>query len=102
MKKDFINELEKMLPEENIKRARFNAEKEIFRIKLSKLRKEMGLTQKEFKNFNQTNVSKIEKRKDLKLSTLIDYIDDMGLNLEIDVFPKKKTKNIKKIILLKT
>jgi len=97
---DFVDELSGMLSEERVMRAKKEAEKELFKIKLSELRKNTNLTQSEIEGFSQSGISKIEKRKDLKISTLIDYLEGLGLNLEINVYPK--TNNNKKIVLLKT
>lgn len=41
-KKDFIDEIEAMLPLERVQRAKKKADKEIFRIKLSELRIKMA------------------------------------------------------------
>jgi len=74
-KVDFIDELEKMLPPERVRRARKRAKKEIFEIKLSELRKMMKVRQEEIKAFTQSGISKLERRKDMKISTLIEYLD---------------------------
>lgn len=102
-KKDFISEMEAMLPKEMVESAIREAEQEIFKIKLSQLRKEMGVKQEQIETFSQSGISKIEKRKDMKISTLISYLDSIGMHIEIKVYPKKNTKNkFKEIILLKT
>lgn len=101
--KDFINELSTMLPSENAMKARKDAEKEIFKIRLSELRKKMGLKQDDIKSFSQSSISKLESRKDIKISTLIEYIHDIGMGLEIKAYTKK-TKDTEKeqVILLRT
>jgi hypothetical protein len=39
----------------------------------------------------------------MKLSTLIDYMDDIGLGMEIKIYPKKnKKREEKEFVLLKT
>ena len=104
-KTDFIDELSSMLPSDRAKRARDDANKEIFLIQLADLRKKMGIKQDEIKSFTQSGVSKLEARKDIKISTLLDYLDDIGLGIEIKVFPKRRMqkKQFKdKIVLLKS
>jgi len=73
---------------ESIHRAHLAADQEILTIRLSELRQRQGIKQSELKAFTQTAVSKLEKRKDLKLSTLIEYLEDIGMGLEIRVYPK--------------
>ncbi len=100
---NILKELEGLLEPERVKRAKRDAENDIFNIKLSKLRDEMGIKQSQMKNYTQPGISKIEKRKDIKVSTLIDYIDNIGMKLEIKVKPKRKKKNVKdEYLLLKT
>lgn len=87
---DFFKESEKILPKSVIKEAQNNAQKEILKIKLSDLRKQFGIKQSEIKGFSQTSVSRLESRKDMKISTLMDYIHSLGLEIEIKVKEKRK------------
>lgn len=87
--KDAIKMMESAMSPESIKRARIKAEQEIFTLRLAKLREELNIKQLEMLQFNQSSVSKIEKRKDIKLSTLIDYLDSLGMGLEIRACPKE-------------
>lgn len=100
-RKDFINELEGMLPPARVQRARKKAEKEIFRIRLSELRKQMGVKQEDIRTFTQSGISKLESRKDMKISTLMEYLDNIGMGLEIKVYPKKRKHNMDEVVLLK-
>lgn len=100
-KKDFVDELSQMLAPERVERAQIKADKEIFNIRLSKLRKQMGVKQEEVKSFSQSSISKIESRKDMKVSTLIEYLEDIGMGIEIKVYPKKKHEKNKEVTLLK-
>ena len=100
-RKDFIDELEAMLPPVRVQRAKKEAEKEIFRIKLSELRKKMGVKQEDIKAFTQSGISKLEARKDMKISTLVEYLGDIGMGLEIKVYSKRKKKNFDEVVLLK-
>lgn len=52
-------------------------------------------------NFTQSSVSKIEKRKDIKISTLIDYLDSLGMGLQITTYPKVNFAGSNEKVLLK-
>lgn len=55
-------------------------------VRLSELRKERGITQSELAeilNKRQGEISKIERRQDVKLSTLRDYIKSVGGTLQV-------------------
>ena len=77
------------LPEERQKRIRKQAGKYIRDYKnLQILRKELGLTQSEIANrqgVRQVNISNLEKRSDMLISTLKKYVEAMGCELEIIV-----------------
>ncbi len=64
-------------------------------LSLSEVRQLVGRTQVELSeelNINQQNVSKIENRTDIKLSTLRGYIESLGGKLDITAhFPGHKT-----------
>ncbi len=100
-KKDFMDELEAMLPPERIQRAKKEAEQEIFRIRLSELRKQMGVKQEDIRAFTQSGISKLESRKDMKISTLIEYLHSIGMGLEIKAYPKKRKHKVDEVVLLK-
>jgi hypothetical protein len=87
--KDALKSMEAMMPEDAVRRAHLAAEREILAIRLTELRQRKGVRQTDLKNFTQTSASKIEKRKDWKLSTLIEYLDDLGMGLELRTYPKK-------------
>jgi len=100
--KNFINELSSTLPEKRIKRAHAEAEKTILQIRLSEIREQRGMKQEDIQTFSQSSVSKLESRKDMKISTLIEYLDNLGLGIEIKAYPKnKKRKDEKEILILK-
>lgn len=99
---DFTDELASMLSPERVKRAKREAEKEIFQIRLAELRKSMGIRQEDLPAFSQSAISKLESRKDMKISTLIEYLDNIGMGIEIRVYPRnKENKPQKEVILLK-
>ena len=100
--KDFTSELAEMLPPERVARAKREAEKEIFQIRLSDIRKEMGIRQEDIKTFSQSSISKLEARKDIKISTLIEYLESLGLGIEIKAYQKSKgRKKNQEYVLLK-
>ena len=101
MTKNAIDAMESMMSPESIQRARMMAEQEILAIKLSQLREKRGLKQNEIDNFSQTSVSRLEKRRDIKISTLVEYLNSLGMGLEIKTYPKDKTVKIEEEILLK-
>jgi len=83
-----ISELEARMDPAVLERARRMAEKESLNIRLSMLREKYGMKQSEITNFTQTAVSKLENRRDIRISTLIDYLDSLGMGLEIVAYPK--------------
>lgn len=99
--RDAIKMMESKMSPESVARSRMMAEQEILAIKLAKLREKLGVKQTEFKNFSQTSISKIEKRKDIRISTLAEYLSNLGMGLEIKTFPKKKRNKIKEETLLR-
>ena len=98
---DAIAEMESLLPPERVERSRKNAEAKVFQIRLAAMRKEMGIRQEDIKGFSQASISKIEKRSDMKLSTLVGYIDSLGMGLEIKAYPHKQHKDKDSYTLLK-
>jgi hypothetical protein len=100
--KNAIETMESMMAPESVQKARLKAEQEILTIKLGRLREKCGLKQTEISNFTQTSVSRLEKRKDIKISTLVEYLSSLGMGLEIKTYPKNRNKKIKAQVLLKT
>ena len=96
-----IKMMESKMKPESVTRSRIIAEQEILTIKLGQLREKLGIKQDEFSNFSQTSISRLEKRKDIRISTLIEYLNNLGMGLEIKTFPKKKTKNVGEEVLLR-
>jgi len=87
-----IGELEAKMKPEVLARARKMAEQESLNIRLGKLREKYGIKQIKIANFSQTAVSKLENRKDIRISTLIDYLDSLDMGLEITAYPRNTTK----------
>jgi hypothetical protein len=99
--KKAIEAMELMMSPESVERSRKKADQEIFSIKLGLLREKRGLKQNEIKNFSQTSVSRLERRKDIKISTLVDYLSSLDMGLEIRTYPKNKKIKMKEEILLR-
>lgn len=99
--KDAIKTMESNMPPESVRRAHIKTEQDIMTIRLAQLREEQNVKQSEMANFTQSSVSKIEKRKDIKISTLIDYLDSLGMGLEIITYPKIATTKRQEKVLLK-
>lgn len=47
----------------------------------------MGIRQEDIKGFTQSSISKLESRKDIKVSALIEYLDNIGMGVEIKAYP---------------
>ena len=99
--RDAIKMMESKMTPESAARSRIMAEQEILTIRLGQLREKLGVKQDEFDNFSQTSISRLEKRKDIRISTLIEYLNNLGMGLEIKIFPKKRRKKVKEEILLR-
>jgi transcriptional regulator with XRE-family HTH domain len=99
--KNAITMMESKMSKESVERARLMAEQEILAIRLAQLRERLGIKQNEFENFSQTSISRLEKRKDIRVSTLIEYLHNMGMGLEIKTYPQKKNKKAGEEILLR-
>jgi molecular chaperone GrpE (heat shock protein) len=87
-----ISELDARMNPEVLAKAKKMAQKESLNIRLALLREKYGMKQSEITNFTQTAVSKIENRKDIRISTLIDYLDSLGMGLEISAYQKNSNK----------
>ena len=98
---DAIKMMESKMSPESIIRSRIMAEQEILTIKLGQLREKLGVKQDEFNNFSQTSISRLEKRKDIRISTLIEYLNNLGMGLEIKTFPKNNISKVKEEVLLR-
>jgi hypothetical protein len=99
--KNAIEAMESMMSPESVQRARMKAEQEILAIKLGQLREKRGLKQNEIDNFSQTSVSRLERRRDIKISTLVEYLNSLGMGLEIKTYPKDKNVKSEEEVLLK-
>ena len=71
-----------------------------YKIDLKQLRRLQGYRQKDIQHFEQASVSKIESRLDLKLSTLIRYLDCIDMDLELRALSRPHEEEEQKIIML--
>jgi len=94
-----LSELEKKIKPEILEKARKLCEQDLLNIRLKKLRGKSGIKQADVANFSQTAVSKLERRKDIKISTLIDYLESLGMGLEISALHRGKT--VRREVLLR-
>ncbi len=83
-----ISELDARMDPEVLAKAKKMAQEESLNIRLAMLREKYGVKQNEIANFTQTAVSKLENRKDIRISTLIDYLASLGMGLEITAYAK--------------
>jgi len=99
--KNAVKAMEASMTADQVHRARAEAEREILSMRLAELRERRGIKQTDISAFSQTAISKLERRKDMKLSTLIEYLEGIGMGLEIRVYPKDAKGSTKAETLLK-
>jgi len=99
--KNAVKAMDSTMTKEQKHRARSVAEREILSVRLAELRQRRGVKQSDIPVFSQTAISKLERRKDMKLSTLIDYVEGIGMGLEIRVYSKDANKDRKMETLLR-
>ena len=96
---DFFEEAQKSMSKDSIHRAEGEANKIMVNLGLAELRKQAGHSQSEIPGYRQSSVSKIEARKDIKISTLDSYCLSLGLGVEINALQvNQKGKSIKNLL----
>ena len=98
--KDAMNAMESVMSDESISRSDAIYEREIFIRKLAELREQYNIKQTDMKGFSQPSISRIEGRNDIKLSTLIKYLTQMDLEMEIKVRPRHPKENVPSEVML--
>ena len=82
-----ISELDAKEKPEVLAKAREMYERESFNMRLRALRGTYGGTGEDADGVSAPAVRNLERRKDITISTLIDYIKSLGLGLEISALP---------------
>jgi hypothetical protein len=90
--KDAMEAMESVMSEESIARSNEQFEREMLMLKLSELREKYNVKQTDMKGFSQPAISRIEGRTDIKLSTLVKYVSQLDLEMEITVRPRHPKK----------
>lgn len=82
---DFFSYAKKVLGKKKYSKAVKNGQDKAHELRLKMAREMIGLNQTDLKGLTQPEVSKIEKRKDLKISTLDKYARSMGMKVKISL-----------------
>jgi hypothetical protein len=85
---DFFAHAKKVMGEERFNKAIKKGQERVHELRLKMAREMIGLNQTDLKGLTQPEVSKIEKRKDLKISTLSKYAKSMGMKVKISLVPE--------------
>lgn len=101
-KDDFFAFAANHLSAESLRKADSKAKIEIMNIKLAQLREALGIKQTELIGFSQSGVSKLESREDMKLSTFLEYLEAIDMEVEIYAHPRGKNAEEDQIELLNT
>jgi hypothetical protein len=96
---DVLKLIESKMSRASIRRSNAKARQTLLRLRLAEFRKAMKIDQSSVKGFSQPAVSRIESRDDIKLSTLVDYCEALGAELEISAKPAKR--HSQRFVLLK-
>jgi len=99
--RDAIKMMESKMSPESVARSRAMAEQEILTIRLGQLGEKLSVKQDGFDNRSRQSIPEFEKRKDIRISTLIEYLDRLGMGLEIKTFPKNNDGAVEEEILLR-
>ncbi len=87
---DYFKKAEKNLPHDKVQEANARAEAKALQYHLKEMREKLGIRQGDMIGFSQESISQIENRKDIKISTLIEYLSSLDVGLEIIAHPNKK------------
>lgn len=90
--KDAMKAMERVMSEESIARSDEIYEREMLVLNLAELREKYHMKQTDIKGFSQPAISRMEGRSDIKLSTLVKYVSQMDLEMEIKVRPRHPKK----------
>lgn len=90
--KDFFANAKKVIGKDRFNKAIQKGHGKANEIRLKMARELIGKTQGDLKGMTQPEVSKIEARKDLKISTLKKYAEALGMKLKISLVSKEDEK----------
>jgi hypothetical protein len=82
---DFLSHARKAMGEARYSKAIKKGQDKVYALRLKMARELIGLNQSDLKGMAQPEVSKIEGRKDLKISTLDKYAKAMGMRVKISL-----------------
>jgi hypothetical protein len=85
---DFFAHAKEIMGEERYSRSVKKGQEKVHELRLKMAREMIGLNQTDLKGMAQPEVSKIEGRKDLKISTLDKYAKAMGMKVKISLVPE--------------
>jgi hypothetical protein len=98
--KDAMKAMESVMSDESIARSNEIYEREVLMLNLAELRAHYNVKQTDITGFSQPAISRIEGRTDIKLSTLVKYLSQMDLAMEIKVRPRKPRKGVPTEVVL--
>ena len=88
---NFFDEAKKTMSEKDFNEAKAEGKAIAALLDLASARKGLGKIQSEIEGYTQSEISRIEGRSDIKVSTLLAYLKSMGLKVKITgVDPKTK------------
>lgn len=85
---DFFDSARAVMPRARFKSSIARGQKIVAFLQLAEARKKMGLRQVDVKGYTQDEISKIENRSDIKLSTLVEYMKSIGMGIKIIGVPR--------------
>ena len=90
---DFFVYAKRVMGDESYNRSMKRAEKLSDEIRLKMVREMIGKNQTDLKGMTQPEVSKIEARKDMKISTLKKYAEALGMRVQINLIYEEDDRN---------
>lgn len=90
---DFFSSAKKVIGDKRFNKAIKKGNEKANEIRLKIARELIGKNQTELKGMTQPEVSKIEARKDLKISTLKKYAEALGMKVKISFVYEDEEKN---------
>jgi len=90
---DFFSNAKKVVGEERYNKAIQKGHEKANEIRLKMARELIGKNQTDLKGMTQPEVSKIEARKDLKISTLKKYAEALGMKVKISLVSEEDEKS---------